>query len=239
MTYLETQRGRSSRPDGPRERLGSVGPAGLSLVELLSLLLGNGTTRISAQQRAEALLRRFGSLDELARAPDAELLRIAGMGHAKLAALRAAFELAARSGRARLRQGVHVRSPQQVYGHFRPRLGQLRQEVFYVLLLDSRNRLMREVEVSRGSLNRSLVHPREVYSPALREAAAAIIVAHNHPSGDPEPSAEDRSVTRRLQRAGEILGIPLLDHVVLGRAGFCSFARRGWLETRADSRADR
>jgi DNA repair protein RadC len=101
--------------------------------------------------------------------------------------------------------------------------------VFTVLLLDTRQRLMREVEVSRGSLNQSLVHPREVYGPAMREAAAAILVVHNHPSGDPTPSREDHDVTRRLVRVGQLVGIPLVDHVVIATQGYCSFARSGWL----------
>jgi DNA repair protein RadC len=109
-----------------------------------------------------------------------------------------------------------------------------RQEVFVVLLLDSRHRLIGEVEVSRGSLNQSLVHPREVFAPALRESAAAILVLHNHPSGDPQPSREDHEVTRRLVRAGEILGIRVVDHLVIGGEEFTSFARSGQLLASSD-----
>ena len=108
-----------------------------------------------------------------------------------------------------------------------------------VLLLDTRHRLIREVEVSRGSLNQSLVHPREVFAPALREAAAAILVVHNHPSGDPSPSREDHEVTRRLAKAGELLGIPLLDHVVIAAQGHTSFARNGWLFPQGDAEGSR
>ena len=143
-------------------------------------------------------MERFGSLDRLARAGDAELAVLPGMGPAKIASLRAAFELGSRLARQPLRMGDKFQSPHQVFAHFSSRLRRTRQEVFFVLLLDSRHRLLREVEVSRGSLNQSLVHPREVFAPALRESAAAILVLHNHPSGDPQPSREDHEVTRRL-----------------------------------------
>ncbi len=126
-----------------------------------------------------------------------------------------------------------------MYAHFRARLRHVRQESFFALLLDSRHRLIREVEVSRGSLNQSLVHPREVFAPALREAAAALVVVHNHPSGDPEPSREDVEVTRRLSEAGEILGVRLVDHVVTGAEEFRSFARMGWLPAQGRTRSGR
>ena len=128
--------------------------------------------------------------------------------------------------------GHKLESPEQVFAHFGARLRYARQESFFVLLLDSRNRLMREVEVSRGSLNQSLVHPREVFGPALREAAASILVLHNHPSGDPRPSRDDLEVTRRLAEAGTILGIRLLDHIVIGAQGFCSLSRENWPEAK-------
>jgi DNA repair protein RadC len=115
----------------------------------------------------------------------------------------------------------------------------LAQEVFFVLLLDSRHRLLRSVEVSRGSLSQSLVHPREVFAPALRESAAAILVVHNHPSGDPVPSREDHEVTRRLAEAGELLGVPLIDHIVVAAGGYTSFADRGWLPHQAPSESRR
>jgi DNA repair protein RadC len=151
------------------------------------------------------------------------------MGPAKIGSLRAAFELGARLARQPFEAGERLHSPGQVFAHFGARLRQRRQEAFFVLLLDSRHRLIRAVEVSRGSLNQSLVHPREVFGPALREAAAAILVVHNHPSGDPLPSREDHEVTRRLHESGDVLGIPLLDHVVIGAQAYTSFAERGWL----------
>ena len=213
----------------PRERLRLDGAAALTVPELIALVLRTGLPGATARSLAETLLGEFGSLDGIAQAGDAELLRVAGLGPAKIASLRAALELGARHTRTPLRPGTRLAGPEQVYEHFAARVRRLRQEVFCVLLLDTRHRLIREVEVHRGSLNQSLVHPREVYAPALREAAAAILVVHNHPSGDPHPSREDHEVTRRLQRSGQILGIPLLDHVVIAAQGFCSFARCGWL----------
>jgi DNA repair protein RadC len=194
---------------------------------------------VSAFAIASELLDRFGSLDRLAGAGDAELLGVAGIGPTKLAALRAAFEVGCRAVEKPLRLGSPIRSPAQVHAHFAPRLRGLRQEVFVVLLLDSRHRVLRIVEISRGSLNQSLVHPREVFAPALRESAAAILALHNHPSGDPTPSREDHEVTRRLARAGEVLGVPLLDHIVVAAGGFASFADRGWIPDQGGKEADR
>ena len=214
----------------PRERLLQTGSGGLSPSELVALVLRTGVRGYPAGRLGDELVRRFGSLEGISHAGDAELRGIPGMGPAKIASLRAAFELGSRVARAPLVPGQKLGSPEQVFSHFGARLRHVRQEVFFALLLDSRQRLIGEVEVSRGSLNQSLVHPRVVYAPALRESAAAILVLHNHPSGDPMPSREDHEVTRRLARAGEILGIRLLDHVVIGAEGYTSFARSGWLE---------
>jgi len=213
----------------PRERLRREGARALATGELLALILRTGGPAWSVRELAETLLHRFGTLDGLARAGDAELADLPGMGPAKTAALRAALELGARRTRAPLVPGARLGGPEHVWSHLSVRLRGVPQEVFTALLLDARHRLIREVEVSRGSLNQSLVHPREVFGPAVREAAASLIVAHNHPSGDPRPSREDHDVTRRLERAGRILGIPLLDHVVIGAQGYTSFARSGWL----------
>jgi DNA repair protein RadC len=213
----------------PRERLARHGIHALSVAELLALVLRTGTRGQSASALAQRLLERFGSLAGLVRAGDAELLSTRGLGRAKLASLRAALELGPRLARSELAPGMRLAGPEQVHRHLESRLRPLRQELFLALLVDSRQRLIAEVEVSRGSLNQSLVHPREVFAPALRESAAAILVAHNHPSGDAEPSPEDHEVTRRLVRAGELLGVQVLDHLVIGGSGYTSFAQRGWL----------
>jgi DNA repair protein RadC len=213
----------------PRERLEREGPESLALAELLALVLRTGARCGGALRLAHALLERFGSLDALARAGTAELRSVRGLGPAKIGSLRAAFEIGSRLLRTPVAPGQKLHSPEQVAAHFGARMRRYRQEVFVVLLLDSRHRLIGEVEVSRGSLNQSLVHPREVFAPALREAAAAILVVHNHPSGDPQPSREDHEVTQRLVRAGEILGIRVVDHLVIGGLEFTSFARTGQL----------
>ncbi|MCP4004013.1 MAG: JAB domain-containing protein [bacterium] len=214
----------------PRERLLREGAAPLSLIELLALSLRTGRAGASATRLADDLVQEFGSLDALARAGNAELARVPGMGPVKIASLRAAFELGSRLAQQPLVPGEKLQSPEQIFSCFGTRLRHCRQEVFMTVLLDSRHRVIGEVEVSRGSLNQSLVHPREVFAPALRETAAAILVLHNHPSGDPAPSREDHEVTRRLARAGEILGIRLVDHVVVAAESYVSFARSGWLD---------
>lgn len=168
------------------------------------------------------------------------LARIAGLEPAELAErfalepaaaqrLAAAMEL----GRRALHRAAELQPPivggEDVYRYLAPKLAHLPYEVFYVLYLDSKGRLLFESEMSRGTLSSSLVHPREVFAPALSRRAAAILVAHNHPSGDPQPSADDRTTTRRLQRAGRLLGIELLDHIVIGSGNFRSFLEEGWL----------
>lgn len=216
--------------DRPRERLLREGRGALSPAELIALVLRTGIPNLSALSVATALIERFGSLEGIARAGRAELNMASGIGPAKIASLWAAFEIGMRLARAPLVPGTKLDSPEQVHAHYGPRLRHLRQEIFLGLLLDTRHRLICEVEVSRGSLNQSIVHPREVFAPALRESAAAILVIHNHPSGDPSPSRDDREITRRLVKAGEILGIQVVDHVIIGAQEYCSFARAGWLE---------
>jgi DNA repair protein RadC len=227
------------RTERPRERLRREGAQALSTSELLALILGSGSAAAPAARTAADLLERFGTLEGLERAGDAGLAGSPGMGPAKIAALRAAFEIGSRLARGPLRIGERLSSPEQVYEHFGVRLRRCRQERFLTLLVDTRHRLVAEVEVSRGSLNQSLVHPREVFAPAVRESAAAVLALHNHPSGDPLPSREDHEVTRRLAEAGEILGIRLLDHVVIGGDRFVSFAREGWLSPQGGWRARR
>lgn len=221
---------RAGATDRPRERLQREGARSLAHAELLALVMRTGAPGASSLGLASELLRLFGSLEGLARAGDAELASVTGIGPAKIASLRAAFELGCRLAQSPLEPGQKLHSPEQVFAHLGPRLRRARQEAFVVLLLDSRHRLMREVEVSLGSLNQSLVHPREVFGPALRESAAAILVAHNHPSGDPLPSQEDHDVTRRLVQAGELLGVRMVDHIVIGAEAYTSFAQSGWLQ---------
>jgi len=227
------------RAELPRERLFRAGASALSAIELLALVIRTGGRGRSALETATRIWGQVGSWECLGRIGEAELGRIAGMGPAKIASLRAAVELGARALSPPLEPGTPLTGPEQVAQHLAPRIGALRQESFWTLMLDSRQRWIGEVEVSRGSLDQSLVHPREVFGPAVREAAAALVLVHNHPSGNPEPSPEDHEVTARLVGAGELLGIPVVDHVVLARQGYTSFARRGWLRAQAVERRRR
>ncbi len=217
------------RGERPRERLRLYGPAASSDGELLALLLGNGHARAgNAVQLAHNLLERFGDLRGVVCATEAELEALDGIGSARAAALIAAGELARRLEAEHLERGVPITSSSVVHAHFGPLLADERRELFYALLLDTKNRLVAKVRISEGSLGASLVHPREAFRPAVRDAAAAVIFLHNHPSGDPAPSADDRRITERLRRSGELLGIPVLDHVVVGWREYYSFADSGW-----------
>jgi DNA repair protein RadC len=176
---------------------------------------------------AHRLLRHFGSLPRLAAAEFGEVAALPGLGPVRAASVGAAFGLARRLAEERCRPGTAVRGGEDVARVVREAARGARRESFYLLLLDARHRVTGLRVVSVGGLDSAPVHPREVFGPAVREGAAAVVVAHNHPSGDPVPSAEDRRVTERLREAGELLGIALLDHVVVGDESFFSFADGG------------
>jgi DNA repair protein RadC len=211
------------RRDRPLERLESQGPQALADAELVALVLRSGSRDQDAWGLARSILEVAGGLRELASASAASIEGMPGMGPAKTASLWAAIELGRRWAAEPLERGGLYRGPLDVQRHFEPRLRGIRQETFHVLMLDGRHRLLSTAEVSVGTLTASLVHPREVFREAVRCAAAAILLVHNHPSGDPTPSAEDRSVTRRLQAAGELMGIRVLDHVIVAEEGYFSF----------------
>ena len=198
------------------------GAASLSDDELLSLLLG-----WPSRAREGESIASGQALDGLVGKTPAELSRLPGFGPRRIARLLATVELGARIARNRWRAGRPFTDARQVHEHV---IGSLRgegREVFLVLLLDARHRLLREEVVSVGSLVASIVHPREVFRPAVRHGAGAMVVVHNHPSGDPEPSEEDIAVTERLHRCGRMLGIEVLDHVVVGAGGWCSLRDEG------------
>lgn len=216
--------------DRPRERLWALGPAALTTAELLAILIGTGKGGLSVLEVAGCLLELCdGSLRRLARRPHAELLRADGIGPTKAARLVAAFELGARLAREERPPVQRIREPEDVVRLFGGRLRDLQVEEFHLLALDSQSQVLREVLVTRGLLNSSLVHPREVFRAAIAEAAAGIIVVHNHPSGDPTPSAEDRAVTQQLAAAGRLLDLPVYDHVIIAGDRFVSFATAGLL----------
>ncbi len=214
----------------PRERLQALGAASLTTEEVMCVLLGTGTRQVDVQALARLLLvGSDGSLRRLASRPLAALARERGLGPAKAARLVAAFELAVRLAAEERPAVVRIREPEDVVRLFAPRLRDLPVEEFHLLALDSQSQVLRQILVTRGILNSSLVHPREVFRPAIAEAAAGIIVVHNHPSGDPAPSAEDRAVTRQLVAAGQLLDLPVYDHVIIAGDRWISFSQAGLL----------
>jgi DNA repair protein RadC len=212
----------------PRERLLDEGSGALSDAELLALVLRtSGVPGVTSVDQARELLAAFGGVSALGRATAAELARRRGLGLTGASAIVAALELGRRAACDRTERGGAFRTSADVFAHFRGRLGPLRTEAFHVLLLDAKHRKLREVRISEGSLTASIVHPREVFAPAIRDSAAAMILVHNHPSGDPSPSPEDVELTRRLRQAGDIIGIRVLDHVIVGTQGHFSFVDAG------------
>ena len=217
-------------PDRPRERLWRLGAGALTTAELVAILLGTGDTRRDALEVAVLLLRPAnGAVRRLAARPPGELLLTPGVGRAKGARLLAAFELGARAAQEQRPVVPRISEPADVVKLVGPRLRDLEVEEFHLLALDTRSRVLRDVLVTRGLLDSSLVHPREVFRAAISEAAAGIILVHNHPSGDPTPSAEDRAVTRQLVAAGQLLDLPVYDHVIVAGDRFVSFATAGLL----------
>ena len=202
--------------DRPRERLQERGAAALSNPELIAILLRTGMKGQSAVQVAQRLLQEIGPLEELARAPLETLAKVKGVGVTKATQLKAAFELARRLSESTRDRQRPISSPEDAAAVVREEMRTLDREEFGVLLLNTKNGLIKRCSVSRGSLNASIVEPREVFKDAITASAASMILVHNHPSGDPTPSSEDIAITKRLVKAGELLNISVLDHIVLG-----------------------
>lgn len=223
----------------PRERLAAVGAGALAVRELLAILVGSGDRGRSALDVAGELLQRAdGSLRRLSASEMTELERVAGVGPAVAARLAAGLELGRRLAREGPVQRPRIRGPADVYERFAPALRDLAQEEFRVLLLNTQHAVTRELVVTRGTLDASVVHPREVFKAAVVESAASIILVHNHPSGDPTPSPEDRAVTRQLEEAGRILGIQVMDHIVVGHGRYVSFVEAGFIRSGGDAGPD-
>ena len=211
----------------PRERMAAAGPQSLSTAELLAVLLRTGGRGRNALQTAQALIDRTGGLHGLRNASLAELCAVPSIGPAKASLIVAAVELGRRIAVAQAEQAPTLSSPAAAAGLLQYEMSGLEQEHLRTILLDARNRLIRVQEVYRGSLTTSLIRTGEVFREAIRANAAGMIVAHNHPSGDPSPSPEDLAVTRNLVAAGRLLDIPVLDHIVIGRNRFVSMRERG------------
>lgn len=216
----------------PRERLLKHGVEALSDAELLAILIRAGTKQRTAVDMARELLTTFETLERLASRSIADLRQQQhqlGLGIAKAATIVAAFELGRRAAVPQGRKKIRIQSPEDIAKRYMPQMREMKKEIFMAILLDSANNIIRDVKISVGILNSSLVHPREVFRPAIAEPAAAIILLHNHPSGNPEPSSEDLQITKQLVEASKIIGIPIHDHIIVAGDTFTSFAERGML----------
>jgi len=216
--------------DRPRERLKRLGAEALSTAELIACITGSGTRGDSVVMTSQKLLSEFGNLQNIAAASIQELSKSRGIGEARAIQLKAAFEIGRRlADPDYAEKGNPVQSPEEAFTSMQEKLRGKKKEHFYVLCLDTRNRVSNKRQVSIGNLDSSIVHPREVFKDAISSLAASVIFVHNHPSGDLEPSSEDVNLTRRLVEAGELLGIPVLDHIIVSDKGYTSLKSRNLL----------
>lgn len=210
----------------PREKLTRFGASQLTTVELIAVLLGTGTKKQSVLELSQAIVAHFGTAEKLSSATSAELCEISGIGPAKALILKAAFGLASK-----FRCGIDparttIQSPKQAYHYLRDRMSHQTREHVILLLLDAKSKLIAEETISIGTLTEAIIHPREVFYPAIRHKAVSLIIAHNHPGGDPSPSKSDLKVTDRLIKAGKLIGITLVDHLIIGKNGYISLRKQ-------------
>ncbi len=215
--------------DRPRERLLNIGPKQLSNAELLAIILVSGTKEESVISLANRVLMHFEGLKLLRDATIEELMTIKGIGTAKGVCILAAIELGKRMQNLVSKERFVIRSPKDGADYVMEEMRSLKQEHFVALFLNTKNQIIHRQTIFIGSLNASIVHPREVYREAIKRSAASIIVIHNHPSGDPTPSQEDIHVTRRLTESGKMIGIELLDHIIIGDCTFTSLREKGYI----------
>ncbi len=224
MAEYKLKISRWPKDERPRERLLKRGQQSLSDTELLGILITKGTKDKTAVDLGRELLMKYGNLKNLSSRSPAEYSSIKGIGEAKSAIISAAFEISRRAQSQTETSKIIFKKSQDVADHYIPLMRVLKKEVFKVALLDGANKLIKEVTVSEGSLNTSVVHPREVFREALIEATAGLVLIHNHPSGDPVPSEEDIKITRQLVEAGKIFGITVFDHIIIGDNNFKSLS---------------
>lgn len=212
-----------SEDERPRERLLKKGEKYLSNSELLAIILGTGTKKKSSIDLANEIITTFGGIKYLSNISAEQLSLIKGVGLAKASNIIAALELGKRVAVASKEEGFKISSPQDVGNIYMDEMMHLKKEIFKIVLLDTKNKIISDKIISEGSLNASIVHPREVFIEAIKKSSNKIILIHNHPSGEIEPSSEDKAITRRLVEAGKIIGIEVLDHVIIGNHKFYSF----------------
>ncbi|MEK7271956.1 MAG: DNA repair protein RadC [Nitrospirota bacterium] len=215
----------------PRERLLRFGADELSTAQLLAIILRTGGRNKSALELAREILVKFNNLKEIEDASIAEFSELKGIGAAKIAQIKAAFELGKRliaNEKRNTSQQPCFKNSGQVYTYYMPKFYGLKKEKFLCTLLDTKNRVFKETTVSEGTLTSSLVHPREVFRYAIKEAAASVLFVHNHPSGDPSPSRDDIDITKRLIETGKIIGINVLDHIIIGDGRYLSLMEKGY-----------
>ncbi|HOS59182.1 MAG TPA: DNA repair protein RadC [Syntrophorhabdaceae bacterium] len=212
------------KAERPRERLNRLGAEALSAQELLALIIGRGVSGRSVMTISQELMTEFGSIRAISEATIEQLSKIKGVGLAKAAQLKACFELGKRQELATESgyENYDIKNPQAVVDAIRACIKDMKKEHFMLMMLNTRNKIIRIENISVGTLNASLVHPREVFNKAIAHAASSVVIAHNHPSGDPEPSEEDLKITKRLIDAGRIIGIKVLDHIIIGKHGIKS-----------------
>jgi DNA repair protein RadC len=211
----------------PRERFFSLGPSALSNAELMAILLSSGSHGRTAIDVARDLFSHFKGLRNLASSEVTELVRVQGIGEIKAVKILSALELGRRMSRERGTERIKLGTPAEVYKFLAPVLQDLKVEVFKVLMVNTRNDLLGELLIARGGPSSSLVHPGEVFRQAILKSASGVILVHNHPSGDPSPSLEDRDLTTRLRKAGTLLGVMVQDHVIIGDHRYTSFLECG------------
>jgi DNA repair protein RadC len=221
-------------PEGerPRERLLKYGAHNLSEAHLLAIILRTGGGGKSAIDLAIEILNSFGTLKRIDNASPGEFISYKGIGKAKVAQIKAAFELGRRLIDEPLEKGPVFSSCQDVYLYYNQRFKNLKKEVFRCAMLDAKNRIFKDYRISEGTLTNSLIHPREAFREAIKESAASVIFVHNHPSGDVSPSREDILITNRLVDTGEIIGIRVLDHVIIGDEKYTSMMEKGYINNK-------
>ncbi len=216
------------KEERPRERLIKFGEQALSAQELLQVILGRGIAGESVAVTAQKLLTQFGSLKRLSEASVEELSSVKGIGPAKATQIKAVFEIGRRiATETPSYKGKELNDPKKVYRLIKSKLKDYHKEHFYIIPINSRNFSITEISV--GSINASIVHPREVFAEAIKNKAVSVIFAHNHPSGDPEPSEDDLAITKRLVETGKVVGIEVVDHIIVAGNSFLSFKEKGLL----------